>query len=206
MVNYKRYGFIENVTSNLTSSLSTIGSVSSLKEAEIIGEGLVNAGLLIPICLGLYPSNADPNFSKTSPLSIKLPGSMLSSIQSEQNIGVSNTTNKFSSSTAYIYTYPGTINNNSSTKKVKFALFGDVIAANISSIVKRTAAPSAGSLTVFMTSIRSEPSLELSDVSNSSATSKPAEQADGAETQVDNYVEYEITLSNSSESWTVFRR
>jgi hypothetical protein len=105
--------------------LTTKGNIGSTREAEAIGEALVNAGLLIPVVMGLYPTVP----ARLGAVSVwEVPGPQLCS------------------SPTYIYIYPGTSSVSNKPRAI-YTLFGDVISTSIPTYIKRGSAPSSSSTT-----------------------------------------------------------
>lgn len=106
--------------------LTTKGNIGSTREAEAIGEALVNAGLLIPVVMGLYSTVP----ARLGPVSTwEVPGPLLCN------------------SPTYIYIYPGT-SSVSNRPRAIYTLFGDIISTSISAYTKRSnAVPTSGAAT-----------------------------------------------------------
>lgn len=127
------------------------GSIGSVKEAESIGEGLVNVGRLIPVCLGLlagserHPTGSgNAGHHSDSFLTTDARGDKNSSppplgtiVGVGEDLG-----SKFLNSPTYIYVYPSPTKSNPQRSKAPFSLFGDVISVTIPGMVRR-ATPSA---------------------------------------------------------------
>jgi hypothetical protein len=210
------YDYLISLTCLLVHFLP-IGSVATVKEAELIGDGLVGASLLVPVVLGLSPASAADSSRAVSFPAVSAHPSwsgarntnpFLSRHQSADT--AADGACRFCGQATYIYTYPGASGSSGLKKNRRvFTLFGDVISVSIPSMVKRMA-PAVTS-TASLSSSRSDPSLELADVSSEASAPlvpKASASVESGESDAssDTFVEFEIELSNSSEKWTVFRR
>ena len=142
--------------------LFEIGSIGSVKEAESIGEGLVNIDRLIPVCLGVtqdrehiaasgalyFDSNTNTCGGEGGSLDTGLDSAITTSTTSPAMKGDSKYSggmrnrgefvDKFCNSTTYIYTYPGPAKQTPLKSKPLFTLFGDVISVSIPGLVCRS--------------------------------------------------------------------
>lgn len=226
------------------------GSIGTVKEAESIGEGLVNIGRLIPVCLGIttiHPRASSQALSIHGELDGATSPAMEDIVNNPKDSGsayigcmdsMEDLAVKFCNSTTYIYTYPGPAKQNLLKNKPLFTLFGDVISVSIPNLLHRKGteildnAPKATQLedtpgrhaysfemgdSTHTSSVYSENVSILQDSLRSaspivSGTISLASPEDGISpeanslSQTDGFVEYEITLQNSVEGWTVFRR